>query len=249
MRNRWIAAAMFCGILATPAAAQTAAELAQKNVEAKGGAAAIAALKSVRMTGKMFINNGQFAMALLESRQRPDSIRVDVTMQGLTITHAYDGKDGWQVSPFQGRKDPERMSADDIKGLQEQADIGGALADWQAEGSTLAYLGTEDIDGTPAHKLKVSRKNGDVQYVFLDPEYFLEIRMETQRSVRGVQQEIVTDLSNYEKVAGVYLPFALESGPRGSSNRQKIEYAKAEANPSLDPGLFRFPAAPTQAQP
>ena len=103
----------------------------------------------------------------------------------MTQIEAYDGKEGWKVSPFFGRKDPERMSADDVKALVEDTEIDGPLADWKTKGSTVEYLGTEDVDGTPAHKLKVVRKNGDVSFVYLDPDHFLEIRIVTQRVRHG----------------------------------------------------------------
>lgn len=232
--------------LAVPAptpAAPTADSLAAKNVEAKGGLERLRAVKSVRTTGKLLINNGQFEMAVVQTVARPASVRVDATVQGLTATQAYDGKDAWQINPFQGRKDPERMAPDDAKALIEETEIGGPLVDWQTRGHTLAYLGTEDVDGTEAHKIKVTRKNGDVQYVFLDPDYFIEIRVENRRTVRGVQEETVTDLGNYEKVDGVYVPLSVESGRKGSSDRQKLELAKVELDVAADETLFRFPAS------
>jgi hypothetical protein len=85
-----------------------------------------------------------------------------------------------------------------------------------------------------------------VQYLFLDPDYFLEIRIETHRMVRGVQQETVTDVGNYEKVDGIYVAFSAQFGPKGSSDRQQVEIAKAEINVPLDAALFRFPAAVTR---
>src|SRR6059058_86630 len=65
-------------------------------------------------------------------------------------------------------------SADDAKALLEDAEIDGPLIDWKTKGSTVEYLGQEDVDGTMAHKLRVVRKNGDINYVFLDPDHFLE---------------------------------------------------------------------------
>src|SRR5256885_9407723 len=41
--------------------------------------------------------------------------REEVSLQGLTGIAAYDGKEGWQVQPFQGRKEPEHSSAEDRK--------------------------------------------------------------------------------------------------------------------------------------
>jgi hypothetical protein len=227
---------------AAGAGAFTVDELVAKNIEAKGGAAALAGVKSLRRSGKLIVDGGQYVLDIVETKQRPQSIRVEVTLQGLTQVQAYDGHEGWQIDPFGGRKDPERMAADDLKGLIEDADIDGPLVDWQARGSKVEYLGTEDIDGTAAHKLKVTRGNGDLQYVYLDPDYFLEIRVESQRTVRGVKQITFSDLGNYEKVAGVYWPLSIENGRRGSSDTSKIEFEKAEVNPPLDPQFFSFPA-------
>ena len=42
------------------------------------------------------------------------------------------------------------MSADDIKALVEDTEMDGPSADWKAKGSTVEYLGTEDVDGTGA---------------------------------------------------------------------------------------------------
>ena len=131
------------------------------------------------------MQQGQIELGYLQTKKRPDEVRTEASLQGMTQIEAYDGKDGWKVSPFFGRKDPERMSADDVKALVEDTEIDGPLADWKTKGSTVEYLGTEDVDGTPAHKLKVVRKNGDVSFVYLDPDHFLEIRIVTQRVRHG----------------------------------------------------------------
>lgn len=230
--------------IAGAAHAITADELAAKNIEAKGGAAALDAVHSVRRGGQLIVNGGQFVLDLVETRQRPDSIRDEVTLQGLTQVESYDGKEGWKIDPFSGRKDAERTPADDLKGLIEDADIDGPLASYKQRGAKLEYLGTEDIDGTAAHKLKVTSKDGDVQYVYLDPDYFLEIRIESQRTVRGVKETFVTDLGEYEKVQGVFWPLALTSGKKGDRDPSKIKYEKVEVNPAIEPGFFSFPANP-----
>jgi len=221
----------------------TVDELVAKNVAAKGGADALRALQSVRFTGKMLVNEGQIQLAYIETKKRPGEVRSEVTLQGMTAIQAYDSQQGWKVSPFQGRKDPEKMSADDTKSLMEEAEIDGPLVDWKAKGSTVEYLGTEDVDGTLAHKLKVVRKNGDVTFVYLDPDAFLEIRKTTQRVEQGAQVEVETDVGDYEKIAGVFLPFSIESGRKGDPDKQKIIIDKAEGNIPVDDAIFRFPTA------
>jgi outer membrane lipoprotein-sorting protein len=228
---------------ASSAFAYTADELAAKNVAAKGGADKLAALQSLRLSGKILVNGDTLQLGYVATVARPDSVRIEATLQGLTLVQAYDGTQGWKINPFQGRKDPEKMSADDAKDLSEDAaDFAGALVDYKAKGYKLDYLGTEDVDGTDAYKLRVTRANGDVTYVFLDPNYFLEIRTISRRIQHGVPKETVTDYGDYEQVNGVYFAFAQASGPNGSSDRQKLQFDKAEANAPTDGALFRFPA-------
>jgi hypothetical protein len=216
--------------------------LVAKNIEAKGGADALRAVKSIRFQGKMLVNQGQLELAYVQTKKIPGEIRTEASLQGMTVVQAYNGTEGWKISPFGGRKDPEKMSTDDAKSLVEDAEIDGPLVDWQAKGSTVEYLGPEDVDGTLAHKLKVVRKNGDVSYVYLDPDYFLEIRIVTQRIEQGAQVEVETDLGDYEKIGGVFFPFSIEAGPKGSTDKQKIILEKAEVNVPVDDSVFKFPA-------
>ncbi|MEY2494710.1 MAG: hypothetical protein QOJ45_1202 [Verrucomicrobiota bacterium] len=225
---------------------ETVDGLVAKNVEAKGGAAALTAVQSIRLKGKVIANHGQLQFDYVQMKKRPGAVREELSLQGMTAVDAYDGTEGWKISPFGGRKDPEKMSVDEAKSLIEDAEIDGPLVDWKAKGSTVDYLGTEDVEGTMAHKLKVVRKNGDVNYVYLDPDQFLEIRIVTQRMENGAQVERETDIGDYEKINGVFFPFSLEGGPKGATDKQKIVFEKAEANIPIDETLFKFPTTPAK---
>jgi len=247
----FISAALFASTLFAQNKNQpTVDELVAKNIEAKGGATALNNLQTLKTTGKLLVPiQGQIELGYLQTRKRPDEVRVEASLQGMTQIQAYDGKEGWKVSPFFGRKDPERMSADDVKALVEDTELGGPLADWKAKGSTVEYLGTEDVDGTPAHKLKVVRKNGDVSFVYLDPDHFLEIRIVTQRMRHGAHEEIETDVGDYEKAGGVFIPTSIETGPKGSADKQKIVIDKVQANVPVDDSIFHFPGQINVGQP
>lgn len=226
-----------------PSPTPTVDDLVAKNLKAKGGAEALQAIQSIRFEGRMLVNQGQIELTYTQTKKRPGKVRTDAVLQGMALVQAYDGSSGWRVSPFGGRKDPEQMSADEAKSLVEDAEIGGPLVDWKADSKTVTYLGTEDVEGTAAHKLKVTRKNGDVTYVYLDPDYFLEIRELSQRTEQGAKVEVETDLGDYEKVNGVYFPFSIESGNKGSNDKQKIIIEKGEANLPVEDAIFAFPKA------
>jgi hypothetical protein len=230
-------------LLAAPMAlGLTAEDLVAKNVEARGGLEKLHAIKTLRLSGKLLVNAGMIELRYVTLVKRPQSIRYEAELQGLTQVQAFDGSQAWQINPFQGRKDPEKLSADDAKGMGEDAvDILGPLVDYREKGYTLDYLGIEDVDGTQAHKLRVTRPNGDILFIYLDPDYFLEIRTLSRRIEHGVPNETVTDYGDYEKVDGVYLPLAQESGPKGSADRQKVQFDTVESNVPIDDATLHFP--------
>lgn len=222
--------------------ALTVDELIAKNIQARGGIEKIRAIHSLRATGKIQIDSRSFGYTWIV--KRPAMVRSEISFQGLTAVTAYDGKVGWRISPFRGRLDPEKMAADDVKPLELDADIDGPLVDYKVKGNTVEYLGTEDVDGTEAHKLKVTLKKGDIRYIYLDPDYYLEIRWIDKIRIRGVEQEQETDVGNYEQINGAYLPFSFEVGPKGARKDQKITIEKAEPNIEVDDAVFHFPAQP-----
>jgi hypothetical protein len=241
MRIRSMGFLASLALVATSAHALTVDELLAKNLEARGGADKVAAIKTLKSEGKLRFGE-QFELTLVQYQKAPDLSRTEASIQGLTAVQAWDGKDAWQISPFQGRKDPEKMSADDAKALADDAPIAGALIGAKERGDQVEYLGTEDVDGTEALKLKVTRKNGDVDYVYLDPDHFLEIRTVSQRYVRGTLSERTTDFGDYEEVNGVFFPFSMTSENKADGNRSQTTIDHAEANTPIDDGLFAFPA-------
>jgi outer membrane lipoprotein-sorting protein len=227
--------------LLAPASAQTLDEILAKNLEARGGADKIKAVKAMRLTGRMTVGPGLEAPVVMEFK-RPSRMRMDFTFQGMTATQAFDGKGGWQIMPFGGNPNPEPMSPDDIKDAEEQADVDGPLVDWKAKGHAVELVGKEKVEGTDAWKLKITMKSGDVRYVFLDADAYLEIRGEGKRKIRGTEVETEQTISDYKEVGGLVIPHAFEGGPKGSPMRQKITIDKIELDVDIDDARFAMPA-------
>jgi len=230
------------------ASAQTADELVAKNLQAKGGVEKIKAIKTLRDTGKL--QQGPFTAQIGQESAAPDKFRQTFTIQGMTQIQAYDGTTGWQISPFEGRKDPEMLGEDDLRDIEEQADFYGPLVDYKEKGNKIEFLGHDSVDGDDVYKLKVTLKNGDILNYFIDPDSSLEIRIEKIMFIRGSVHESVTDLGSYKQVAGVYFPFSMENGPKNNPNqRSKVTIDKMEVNVPIDPSQFTMPAAPAVPSP
>jgi len=235
-------------LCALPALSQTADELVAKNIEAKGGMDKIKALNTIRMTGRVELQGG-FVGQVSQENKRPNLVRETFTLQGLTAVQAYDGTAGWQIQPFNGRKDPELMGEDDLPDLLIDADFDGPLVDYKAKGNTVEYLGHDIVDGDDALRLKVTLKNGDIIYYYLDPDAFLEIRTERQEFIRGSVRETVANLGSYKAVGGVMFPFSVSSGPKNDPTQwQDVTYDKIEVNVPLPDSDFAVPASLKQAE-
>jgi len=247
MPARFCLPALLLGCAAVPAHAQDAQSLVAKNLEARGGAAALAAIKNVTFEGRT-ISPGDFEVTYKETRAREGTSTADRSefgLQGLNIVQAYDGHAGWKVNPLQGRKDAEKMSADEARSLADNALIEGPLLASRTDGSKVTYLGREDFDGTLAYKLKVAQKDGDEFVYWLDPDTYLEIKVEETRRIRGAQQTSENELGDYEKVAGVYFPMSVESWPQNQeSARSRTIIATGTANSAVAADYFAEPQTP-----
>jgi len=241
---------MAAAVMALPAAAQTVDEIIAKNVAARGGEAKLRSVKSIRATGKVEVGPGMVAPTTMLIK-RPGMVRLEFTVQGMTAIQAYDGKEGWAVMPFQGKKDPEPMAADDIKEFEDQADIDGPLVDYKGKGNTVEYLGKEKVEGSDAYKLRVTRKNGKVETSFIDADSGLEVKSIAKTKIRGNEAEVEVIYTDFRDVQGLIMPFSIDQAIVGSQQRQKIVLEKVDLNVDLNDEQFHMPAAaaPPAAKP
>lgn len=235
--------------LVAQAPAPSVDQILAKHHAAKGGLAKIKALRSAKITARILQGPTEIG---LQMEVGQDTFRMEVSVQGMTQITAYDGKGGWKIDPFQGQgsgKNAEVLAADELKGAANQADFQGPLVDYAAKGHKIEYLGQENVEGAPTHKLKVLLKNGDVQTFFLDTDNYLEVKQVSNRKFRDQETEFETFFGDFRDVAGVLLPFGLEQGMAGAPQRAKIVVDKIEPNVTIDPARLKMPAAaaPTPA--
>jgi outer membrane lipoprotein-sorting protein len=237
----WLVLLAVFVVLPAGAQTQTAAELVAQNIQAKGGLEKIKAVQTLRLSGRSTVN-GRNADISVE-RKRRDMVRENFTRQRLTRVRAYDGKVAWQIQPFRGDKEPQLMGEDEARALLDDADIDGPLLDYEAKGNRVEYLGHDLVDGDDAYKLKVTLRNGDIIYYYLDPDTYLEVRRERQEFIRGNLRETQEDLGSYKQAGGVYYASSLEITTKGErSGHARIDIYKIEVNVPIDDAEFEMPA-------
>ncbi|HLP95543.1 MAG TPA: hypothetical protein VK168_15980 [Saprospiraceae bacterium] len=232
--------AAFLLFLSGFAQAQTAEEIVNKHIAAIGGAkwANVEAVKSeakITADGAPGMSIGMTMVAV-----RNKSLRMDVSVMGMTQTTVLNGDAGWANNPFMGKMEPEPITPDQAKSMADMTDVDGTLVGYKEKGYTIEYMGTEDVDGTEAHKIKINKGGKRVEYSFIDPTTFYEIKNIRVEEVDGKEVESATTYSNFKTQDGLVFPFTMQQNDpmMGGST---ITVTAVTINPLVDPKSFVMP--------
>jgi hypothetical protein len=219
------------------AAPPTVDEILARAVAARGGRDALAAVRTVRMTGRAVAGPGREAIIRREIA-RPGRIRTEFAFQGTTGVYIWDGSAGWRVSPLDGIFEPQPLPEEMAAMAAEQADIDGPLVDCQAKGHKVELVGRSDLAGGPADELRVTLKSGVVRRVWVDAGSGLVVKTASRRKVRGHEFDYEVLYGDYRETGGVRFARSIEIGAKDRPQRLRITVETVELNPPLDPGRF-----------
>jgi len=93
----------------------------------------------------------------------------------------------------------------------------------------------------------VTKKNGNIETMYLDAETYLLVKTEGKVKRRGTEIEGESLFSDYKDVDGYMMPYSVEQGAKGMDRRQKMTFTKIELNVALDDSRFTMPGAPAAA--
>jgi outer membrane lipoprotein-sorting protein len=208
-------------------------DLIARNLQAKGGAARMAAVRTMKQTAKM--NSMGMDLDVTIYAKRPNLMRQELSGGGMNMVMAFDGTTAWGLNPMMGPS-AVALSGQDAELAMEQADMDGPLVDYKAKGTTIEYVAVEPVGARQAHHLKITTKGGRVTHCYLDADTSLEIKLVTTTPMGAAEQE----LSDYRDVEGLKMPFKITSTV-GGVPRVSIAITKIEINPAIDDAMFRMP--------
>jgi hypothetical protein len=222
--------------------AQTADEIVNKNIEAMGGKDKLAGMKTLKMVANVDIGpNMKAPMTMYIVNDK--AFRMELEFQGMKMINAYEGETGWYINPFGGKKDPENMNAEQIRETKNELDLSGSLFNYKEKGHKVELLGKEDMEGTDTYKLKVTKKSGDVEYLYLDAATYLELKKTRKTKFEDKEVESESLSSNWKKVDGIMFPFTVEQRQKDASQGQAVNIDSYEVNAKIDESMFKMPVA------
>ena len=226
------------------AAAQTADEIVKKVLDARGGVDKLKAVQSERITGRISFSRGVEGAFVVELK-RPMKVHVEISLDGQQIIRVYDGKSsGWMINPFAENKEIQPLSSEELKNIADESDFDGPLVDYKTKGNRIELAGKENLDDKPVYRLKLTNKNGDIRFYFIDASSFLLLKWEGIRKTGEQELPWESFFSDFREVQGLKYPFRIDQGSPGTEIKQTLTTEKMEINPQIDDSHFTKPQIP-----
>jgi len=239
-----------------------AAEIVNRSVAARGGLEAWRAVHTLAWTGKMEAGNShertlqmpgklqppadkpaaQVQLPFVMEQARSRKSRLEIEFAGQTAVQVYDGTQGWKVRPFLNRHEVEPFTTAELASAGMQSDLDGALVDYAAKGTKVDLEGIDAIDGRDAYRLRLTLRGGHVMHTWVDAQSFLEVKLEgTPRRLDGKAHPVSIFLRDYRTVAGLKVPYVIETVVQGVARTEKIQIDDVRVNPQIDARRFAKP--------
>ncbi|AHM58884.1 hypothetical protein D770_03085 [Flammeovirgaceae bacterium 311] len=203
-----------------------------------GGAENWKQVKSMKMTGKMSMQNMEFPLVIYRMPEKKQ--RIEASIQGKEIIQAYDGTDAWWINPFMSGPEAQPMP-DEMASEMKEETFEDVFIDYKKKGHQAELEGKETIDGAETYKVKLTKKGGDIRYYFFETENYVPIMIRsTVKEGQAKGQNIDTMLSDYQEVEGFVIPHFMEVRMNGQAG-QKIILEAITFNEKMDESMFAFP--------
>jgi len=222
----------------------SAAQIADRNVKARGGLEAWRAVGTLKMSGELDAGGkAEAKLPFVLSMKRPHKSRLEITFAGKNAVQIYDGEQGWKVRPFLNRDDVEPFTPAETRSAASSAELDGPLVDYAKKGKRVELAGTEKIEGKKTYKLKLTSKSGEQRFVWVDAATFLEAKISGEpRKLDGRPHNVAIYYRDFRTVNGLKVPYVLETVVEGVKQRRKMAIQTVTVNPPLDNALFAKPS-------
>ncbi len=215
--------------------------------ESIGGAGRIAALRSLRAEGT--VQGGGSTVRFQFFAARPAAVRLETERAGRTLVQATDGNEPpWEFDTGQWPPTYRAMAPAAARVFAADAEFDNPLVATADRGYVLEDGGEVQAEGRRWRRILATRRLVETVFLLLDPETaWLAFRLEEKAGPGGRKVRILTRYEDPRPVAGVLLPHRVVQLVDGVV-RQTIVIDLMEANPVLEPDLFRRPRPPTEAR-
>jgi hypothetical protein len=244
----WMAlgASGFAAEKSAPPSELPADAIVAKNIAARGGLEAWRNIDTMIWTGRLeSAGSGKPSMPFVLEQKRPNKTRFEIQMMGERTMRIFDGAEGWKLHTGPGgRPAAEPFTAEEMRFARSEQAIDGPLMDSEARGSTVALAGIERLEGRKTYRLMVRLSSGERQFVWVDAETFLDVKVARLTfSEKGQPRMAPVFYRRFQTFEGVKIPTSIEIGDPASGPTDRMDIERVALNAPMSEHLFAKPGA------
>jgi len=225
----------------TPAAAQSAEQIVDKCIQARGGAVAWGKIGTITWVGHLESERSTVpSLPFRLEEKRPGKSRFEITEPSQHSVRVFNGSSGWKTRPGQdGRPEVKPFTPPETRYAREASGLEGPLIDYRAMGRSVELEGVDEVDGRRTYRIAIRSASGEAQTVWIDAETFLEARYDrTASDPQGPKGTVSVRYRDYKEVEGLALPSVLEISGAAGGKPDRMVIDKVALNPPIDDREF-----------
>lgn len=214
-------------------------------VEANGGNGRLEKVSSIRMKGTY--EQADAVYDLLMINRRPNLKLISYRKDDLTMTMAYDGKQGWRMAEMKDQRKVEPMSPEESEAFVRDIDFDGPLVG-PARPDEVRTLLSPVLEGRiEYYRVQVTRGEHRTIY-YIDSRNLREVRNEQWETGPDGQPVMTsqTFLTDYASFEGVWLARRIETLKNGQ-RESLLLVTEMDLNPGIMRTVFSMPEETTVA--
>lgn len=189
--------------------------------------------KSIRIEGKITL--GKVEVPLTIWAKKDSKFRMEMKIMDHQAITASNGKESWEVSPFDGVTEPVPIDEEQINANSELLSFGREIIVYKEEGAETNYLGKTFVKGRESHVIELVTDNQRRFLYFFDTENYL-LLLKHNRDTG--EQEFYGD---YQTLDDALIPYRVESYDPNENLYTKIKFEKFTFHVKIKDTIFDYP--------
>jgi hypothetical protein len=218
---------------------QTADDVINGYISFIGGEKNWKAVKTITMAGNY--NYGGISFPFISYSKAPNLYKYVVTSKGKSFTQAFDGKQGWRIDGFKNEKVKTILKDKQATAMANEADVEleSPFIRYREKGHTVNLEGIDTTTAQTSYKIKLTRKNGNVETFFFDSKDFSLVKKKAiSANTEMDQAPLDIEYTEYKLTGNIKIPHKISCTSNGQSILI-ITVERVELNLSMNNSFFK----------
>jgi outer membrane lipoprotein-sorting protein len=195
----------------------------------------LAKVKTIKVTGKVSAMGMELPLVMF--MKNPDKIKMTYSFNGQEMVTVFDGEKGYMINPMTGSSDPQEITGDALKQVQDNNAFKNQVEEYYKSGK-LTLDGEDKVNDKPAFKLKAAVGTTPV-ILYIDKASYMLVKSTATVDQMGTSVTMDSFMSDFTDIEGVIMPKKITQMANGME-AAVISFDTVEVNIPIEDSVFKI---------